>query len=175
MFPLYVSFVCACAHTPTLSNVCFHYALQRQSCSPPCTYVCMHYYSNQWTPMSKFVFWVVCANVGVMFEHSYYTCECIIIICTNGMGVRCSLLATALFFLHRPNTFICETEPSDIAAHIALPFVWMNIHMYIVMVDCRIRYCWCTHKWTVLFYFTQQHSLLQYSSPMTVDWWCIFV
>ena len=27
-----------------------------QSCSPPCTYVCAHYYSNQWTPMSKFVF-----------------------------------------------------------------------------------------------------------------------
>ena len=33
-------------------------------------YVCMDYYSNQWTPMSKFVF-EFCANVEVMFEHSY--------------------------------------------------------------------------------------------------------
>ena len=62
----------------------------------------------------------VCANVGVMFKHSYYTCERIIIICTNGMGVRCSLLVTAPFFLQRPSTLICETEPSDIDA---LPFV----------------------------------------------------
>ena len=30
-------------------------------------YVCM---ANQWTPMSKFVF-EFCANVEVMFEHSY--------------------------------------------------------------------------------------------------------
>ena len=38
----------------------------------------------------------VLANVGVMFEHSYCTCDrIIIIICTNGMGVRCSLLVTA--------------------------------------------------------------------------------
>ena len=30
------------------------------------------------------------------------------------MDVRCSLLVTALFFLHRPNTLVCEMEPSDI-------------------------------------------------------------
>ena len=44
-----------------------------------------------------------CANVGVMFEHSYYTCECgTNTIAYNSMGVRCSLPVTALF-LH------CET------------------------------------------------------------------
>ena len=55
------------------------------------------------------------------------------------------------FFL-RANT-LSETEPSDIDAHIALPFVWMYIHMYIIIVDCRIRYCWCTHT-SGLFYST---------------------
>ena len=54
-------------------------------------------------------------NVGVMFEHSYYTCECIIIICTNGMGVRCSPS-------YSPFTLICETEPSDVDT---LPFVYI--------------------------------------------------
>ena len=37
--------------------------------------------------------------------------------------------------LARPNTLICETEPSDIDAHIALPFVWMNIHVLIIGYD----------------------------------------
>ena len=62
----------------------------------------------------------------------------------NGMGVRCSLLVTALFFVHRPNTLVCEMIYID--AHIALPFVWMNIHMYSRLVDM------------ILLVYTQVHS-----------------
>ena len=64
MFPLYMSFVrvCMCSHL-TLANV----MLSNDSGAHNVHYVCMNYYCNQWTPMSKFVF-EFCANVGVMFE-----------------------------------------------------------------------------------------------------------
>ena len=40
----------------------------------------------------------LCANAGVMSEHPYYTCGRISYSHNyNGMGVRCSLLVTALF------------------------------------------------------------------------------
>ena len=56
-------------------------------------YVCMH----DITLISGHHVIMCFANVGVTFEHSYYTCERIIVSCTNVMGVRCSLLVTALF------------------------------------------------------------------------------
>ena len=65
------------------------------------------------------------AYVGVMFEHSHYTCERIIIITIRVIKwYGCMLFSPSYspFFLHRPNTLICETEHYPLYG----PFVWMN-------------------------------------------------
>ena len=90
-----------------------------------------------------------------MFEHSYYTCEHIIIICTSIWVYAVLSLQPYIGQTH----CVCETESSgsDIDALLS-----MDEH-----TDCRIRSCWCIY--TQVDYFTQQH-FLQYSSPMTVDY-----
>ena len=75
-----------------------------------CMYVCMILVDTN----CKNLCFEFCANVGVMFEHSYYS----ILVSVSSSSALMVWLFSSSFFLHRPNTLICETGP------LALPFVY---------------------------------------------------
>ena len=75
--------------------------------------------------MSKCVLSYICANMGVMFT--------ILVSVSSSSALMVWVYASYSPFLAIRLTCTCEMEPSDIDA---LPFVWMNIHVYTYIHTC---------------------------------------
>ena len=96
IFPLYMCLLYVCVHVLTsyssqCTQHCASIMLSNNSGAQNVRDVA-HQCQNSCFLMREYVCIIkcfgLCANVGVMFERSYYTCERIIIICTNSMGAE---------------------------------------------------------------------------------------